>query len=406
MATIKFYLNPRQRQDGSHALKLNIHMNHTTMRKDIGIEIPKKLWDSAKQQILGDYNGLSKLALNNALLKHMTKANEKLFELTQSQEIYGMTAKQFCQKLSNSSPIYTKVSFNQFFEEYIKRLEDTSKIGNAKAYKYALSSFKKFYGDELSFDEINYVLIKKYDESLIKRGLCKNGRGTQHRTIRALYNYAIKELDYVDRSSNPYLDFQIPKGITKPKNLELQDVQAIYNYDGQYQLARDLFMFSFFCIGIDVVDICHLTKDNIVKGRIVYTRRKVTKTEREVSIKITPEIQALIDKYSHGDYIFPFLTGCTSDEARYLKHTNARRLYNKKLKRIGEDLEFDLTLTSKVSRHSWATTAKKLGVSKDMISEMLGHKASGVDVTNAYLGDYDFEVKDDCNQKIIEKLIE
>jgi len=119
----KFYLNPRQRMDGTHALKLNIHMNNTTMRKDIGIEVPKKIWDAAKQQILGDYNGVSKLALNNALLKHKSKANNKLFELTQSGEIEGMTAKQFCKKLAGSSPITTKLTFNQYFNDTVKRFE-------------------------------------------------------------------------------------------------------------------------------------------------------------------------------------------------------------------------------------------------------------------------------------------
>ena len=40
MAIIRFYLNQRERQEGTHALKLNVHINHAAMRKDI--ELIKK----------------------------------------------------------------------------------------------------------------------------------------------------------------------------------------------------------------------------------------------------------------------------------------------------------------------------------------------------------------------------
>ena len=72
----------------------------------------------------------------------------------------------------------------------------------------------------------------------------------------------------MSKSSNPYLDFQRLQDPTKKRNLELVDVQKIYNYCGKYQMARDLFIFQVFCIGIDIVDICYLTEANIDKGRI------------------------------------------------------------------------------------------------------------------------------------------
>ena len=114
--------------------------------------------------------GISKLALNNALEKHKIKANDKLFQLSQSGEIHSMTAKQFCLELHNSSPITPKVSYTRYFDDYIQRLDDIGKIGNCETYKYTQRILSQYHKEEFSFEQFNYLFIKKFDEYLIKRG--------------------------------------------------------------------------------------------------------------------------------------------------------------------------------------------------------------------------------------------
>lgn len=57
------------------------------------------------------------------------------------------------------------------------------------------------------------------------------------------------------------------------------------------------------------------------------------------------------------------------------------------------------TLTTYVTRHSWGTIAKKMGYSKDLISEALGH-SYGNRVTEVYLDSYDMEVIDAMNEAV------
>lgn len=45
-------------------------------------------------------------------------------------------------------------------------------------------------------------------------------------------------------------------------------------------------------------------------------------------------------------------------------------------------------LTTYVSRHTWATTAKRLGYSNELIAEALGHEY-GNKITNIYLDSFD-----------------
>jgi integrase len=57
-------------------------------------------------------------------------------------------------------------------------------------------------------------------------------------------------------------------------------------------------------------------------------------------------------------------------------------------------------LTSYWARHTWATIAYNIGVSKDIISQALGH-SNGVQVTDIYI-QYDLEKVDEANRKVID----
>jgi len=56
-------------------------------------------------------------------------------------------------------------------------------------------------------------------------------------------------------------------------------------------------------------------------------------------------------------------------------------------------------LTTYVARHSWATIAKKLGYSNDLLAESLGH-SNGNRTTAIYLDSFDQEVIDPMNEEV------
>ena len=74
------------------------------------------------------------------------------------------------------------------------------------------------------------------------------------------------------------------------------------------------------------------------------------------------------------------------------------RLTNKKLKTIGEKVGLSTQLSTYVARHSWATIAKKSGISTAIISEGLGHDTE--QTTQIYLDSFGSDVLDDANEKI------
>lgn len=81
---------------------------------------------------------------------------------------------------------------------------------------------------------------------------------------------------------------------------------------------------------------------------------------------------------------------------------------NAETKLISNGLRFILTcplflaqpITFHCGRHTWATIAHKIGISKDVISLALGHEF-GCKTTGIYI-DYDLEQIDKANRKVID----
>jgi integrase/recombinase XerD len=151
--------------------------------------------------------------------------------------------------------------------------------------------------------------------------------------------------------------------------------------------------------GIPFADLAQLKLSNIIEGRIYYQRQK---TDKPYDIKITPEIQSLLNEYIIGkvkeDFIFPIIKS-NDLQNQYNEVEGARKRYNKKLKKIAELCGIEENLTSYVSRHSFATRAKNLGVPIATISDMLGH--ADTKTTEIYLDSLQSDIMDEAHEKII-----
>ena len=69
-------------------------------------------------------------------------------------------------------------------------------------------------------------------------------------------------------------------------------------------LARDMFMFAFYCRGMELVDVVNLTKNNIRDGKLTYNRRSkgLLKT-----VTLDHNALAIIEQYKNcsSTYLFP-----------------------------------------------------------------------------------------------------
>lgn len=257
----------------------------------------------------------------------------------------------------------------------------------------------KLFDDNITIDNINITWLTRF-EQFCSKTMSVNGYGIHMRNIRAVFNHLIAE----DVTTNyPFRTYKIKKEKTFHRALTDAQLKLIkHAITPKFCLEyRDMFMLSLYLIGINPKDLFHLIPDSMQNGRIVYHRFK---TNKLYNVKVEPETLEILQKYQGERYLLNCLDRY-KDYLDYLHHMNDG------LKKLGRGyaegrgyLEGTKAicpeLTSYWARHTWATVAYSIGISKDTISQALGH-SNGIQVTDIYI-DYELEKVDEANRKVID----
>lgn len=149
---------------------------------------------------------------------------------------------------------------------------------------------------------------------------------------------------------------------------------------------------------MNFIDFAKLKMDAIRDGRVYYGR---SKTEGQLSVKITPELNRLLKYYMKGkkanDFVFPINYDGSTEQ--YEKYKSQRRRFNERLRTIAKDAGIKGKFTTYSIRHSRATIAKYMGIPIGVISEGLGHHSLAT--TEIYLKSFKNAVLDDANEKVV-----
>jgi site-specific recombinase XerD len=105
------------------------------------------------------------------------------------------------------------------------------------------------------------------------------------------------------------------------------------------------------------------------------------------------EIISRHERQTLNVYLLPIYTAQNHD------NTSQLRNHNKRLKRISDMLKLEKSLSSYVSRHTWATLALRKGVPVEVISESMGHENETT--TRIYLASLGQGIIDEANAEII-----
>jgi site-specific recombinase XerD len=216
------------------------------------------------------------------------------------------------------------------------------------------------------------------------------------RNLKTIYNQAINA-GLARQENYPFKAFRIKAGNNIKKALTIDQLKVLKNYNAKtdaQQKALCFWLLSFYCNGINMIDICRLQNKNIIGDQIVFVRKKSensTVSSKTVRIAIIPEIQQIIDKYGNSnkepdDYIFNILPhGIDAKRERDIVQSFTRNI-NKHMLAISTDLSFGVTLSTYFARHSFATYLKRSGISIEVISEALGH--TNIETTQNYLDSF------------------
>lgn len=227
--------------------------------------------------------------------------------------------------------------------------------------------------------------------------------GIYLRHLRAVVNDAI-EANILPRTVYPFgpNGYVVPAGSNPKKALPRTDIDKIKAYQPirgtMEQRSHDLWLFTYYCNGINLTDICHLTwtQVDLKANKLTFVRQKTSRSRKQNQTYITahlrPETLAIIDRWANTDrnpssYVFPFLTPGMDAQRRKDVVKQITLITNRWTRKIAASLEIDTDVTTYAARHSFATVLLKSKASLAFISKSLGH--TNLKTTESYLGSFD-----------------
>jgi len=409
--------------DGSHPFLIRITKDRKQVFRSTGLSLHSKHWNAKKQEIRRSYPEPQRSKLLDDLRKWELKYSEAAEALADADERHDADA--VLAEAIKGREALRRVKLLEFTDELVVNMETAGQIGNAGTYRDMRNQLAKFIYKEcgtpdIPFERMTVALCNKWENALRADGLRETTLSQRFRTLRAVLNKAIADgsmkLDTYPfaRTVAEKHKFSVGKfDVSTTKRAisreAIRRLEALAPSTDRLRLAKDVFLFSFYCGGINFVDLAQLRWSNLETDeqggqRLRYERQK---TGGRFSIKLVAPVAAIVAFYrliTHqgpDSYLFPIL-----DRSSHQTRTQIKNRLHKVLGQVNQDLKelaplagIETPLTTYVARHSFATSLKRGGIATGLISEAMGHRSEAV--TAIYLGSFESEAMNAVFEQLV-----
>lgn len=365
---ILFYLkrnNPKP--DGTVPVMGRITIDKTIAQFSLKMTVPPSLWDTKAGRLTGKSTVAVKT--NLALDKIRVDINRHYQEVMQAGGFATADkVKNAYLGLGVKQNTLLKL-FEQHNAEFLKKVGYTRAKGTYARYCTVCKHIREFLSftyrrEDIPLKELSLSFINDFEYYM------RHERGCRTNTVWG-YMIVLKHIISIARNTgllpfNPFAGYinspeSVDRGFLTKEELQLMIDARMKN--AQYELVRDLFVFSTFT-GLSYSDVKNLTKDNLkisFDGHLwIITRRQKTNTDSSIRLLEVPK--RIIEKYK----------GYTRDNRIFPVPSNSS--CNSILKKIAKQCGINKRVTYHVSRHSFSTTITlSQGVPIETVSRMLGH---------------------------------
>ena len=275
-------------------------------------------------------------------------------------------------------------SLKDYAEAYIARLEKESRKSYAQNMGYTLKYLLECFGESMSLQQFTPSALTLFEKHLRKGGSSDTTINIRMSHLKALLNAAVND-GTVEYKVFPFRNYKIPTKavrdicISKEELRKLREAEFKGISERRHTVARDLFMLSFYCAGINLTDLMDARLDG---DTITFVRKKTAtkkQGEKEVSITIQPEARVIIDKYLTEDGKLDF-------GYNYSQYEQFRSFVTKGLNKIGEELGFEKKLMYYSARKTFVQFGTNLGIPLYILEYAIGQTIK--DKNNRPIHDY------------------
>lgn len=402
MTSVKAYLRPEVKRDGTCTLTLRITKDRKTSNLYLEYSIKPDDWDPINQVVKKTNPNYKHL--NLYISQKKTEALEASLELQTSKK--HTTAKNVKQKVQ---PLAGSTFFPQA-DLYLDQLKASGKYNRYTADKPRVGHFKAFLGgNDVAFAEITPGLLERFKVFLKATYNISERTIMNHLVlIRSVFSLAVKN-QVADPKYYPFgkgkITIKFPEstkvGISNEDVKKLEEVELPQeNYDH----ARNLWLISYYFGGMRISDVLRLRWPDFVDMRLHYTMGKNNKAG---SIKIVDKALTILQKYERfkenaDDLVFPdlkVLPDLTNDFEVQRKIAFATSRYDKFLRvHVAPTAGIDKKLTMHIARHTFATNAGDI-VAIQTLQKIYRH--SNITTTIGYQANFINKETDDAIDAVL-----
>lgn len=443
-ATVRWvYRKMDTMKDGSVPFSICITKQRKRSYVATGLTIDPKYWDEAKNTFRRSCPHQLKDEITdklNALVAKYQRAAKELVDADEQHDVKAVANKAVAErKMLRSANLLT------YMDERITVLTESRKLGNAKVYRNVRHQLSQFLNSKYEKEDIQLAKITpKFCNDF---EAWERGKGNEDvyisllfRTFRAVLNQAITD-GLLKADSYPFArnvtekhKFLVGKFDldTQKRAISREDIRKIeaYEYVGKHTgkwarmeneaeqqrviRAKHVFLFCFYCGGINFVDLAQLRWKNVIaiqgdtgqleSGRIVYTRQK---TGGNFNVKLLEPALQLLNIYrpltytEPNEYVFEILDSSRHKTPIQIKNRLDKLLsqVNASLKIIGSAVNISVPLTTYVARHSFGTQLRRAGTPDAVISQAYQHGSENT--TKIYLDSFGMDTVDSAYDALL-----
>jgi site-specific recombinase XerD len=396
MPSFAYIIKPEKiRKDGQYNIYLRVIHNRKVYYRSTDIYVTQKQFKDGK--VVNHFNAKS---INYILQQEILAYEKILMEHEKWFDMKNWPIKDIVALLENRK----HEDFFAFAESIVHNYIDNKQTRMAELLSTTIHVLKEYVNTtNLNIKDVNYRFIEKftyylahdkYNKQAKAYGVSLNTQRNYLRNIKTVMNKAV-HYKIISWDDYPFHDYKIMRGETKHKDLKVEQIRAILNYESKnymQQQAVDVFSLTFLLVGINIKDLFYLEYNKSME-RIEYKRAK---TKKAITIKLEPEAKIILDRYFDKNNKLLF-------QKRYSDHKTLTKKVNAHLKRIAEDCGIIEPVSTYYARHSWATIATNIGISFELVGRCLGHTQKSI--TEVYINRDTAEI-DEANRKVIDYVMQ
>lgn len=407
---VSLYQDTRtKKKSGKFPVRLQVYNSQTKKRVyyNLGLDLSIKEFQGAtnSKKQMPEYKEL-RVKLN----RMVSKANEVIDSMVTFD--FDLFKKKYLRTADQGSDVFYQ------YGEFIKQLRP-SQIKTASSYELSKKSIKSFLKERtgkeqtsLSFYEINPKWLEDYQYYMTEeKGKSITTVGIYLRSLRRIFNIAIDE-EEIQRDYYPFgasrRKYSIPTGNKTKRALNAVELKKLIDSKPKtkhQQIAKDFWLFSYVCNGMNFKDIALLKWENFRKDQFQFFRAKTkgtSKSSKPIIVYLNSLSSSVIEKYGSKEkkgFVFDILKPGISEIEKSKRISHFIRNVNQNIKVLCKDIGLPADTSTYWARHTFTTIAIRNGSPIALLQESLGHQ--DISTTQNYINGFEPKVKKEMNEKLL-----